>query len=79
MHSIHENAVDATLLNAPFRIARMTAGQRATHPLDLLSDWMIMTPAGRIHARSTRTLRAIRANKDQLLALVREEQGQQSA
>ncbi|MFY3742967.1 DUF2314 domain-containing protein [Anaeromyxobacter sp. Red801] len=66
VHGFQAGAVDATLVNAPFHIAGLKEGDRAVHPLELLSDWVIFTPGGRIDPRQTRTLRFIRANLPEL-------------
>jgi hypothetical protein len=61
--------VDATLVNAPFHIARLREGERGRHPLDLLSDWTIMTPFGAVTPRQSKTLRFIREHRDRLREL----------
>lgn len=72
VHGFDEDAVDATLMNAPFHIARLKQGDRGRQSLAALSDWAILTPIGRIDPRSTRTLRHIRDNWDRLKALLEE-------
>lgn len=62
VHGFRADAVDATLVNTPFHIAGLKEGDRGVHPLELLSDWVIFTPAGRIDPRQSRTLRFVRAN-----------------
>jgi hypothetical protein len=46
VHGIRGNAVDATLTNEPYGVARLKKGDRGTHPLDLLSDWAVLNPSG---------------------------------
>jgi hypothetical protein len=70
VHGFDADSVDATLMNTPFRIARMRAQQRGRHSLEALSDWAIMTPVGRIDPRQTRALRFVRDNRDRLRELV---------
>lgn len=60
------DGIDATLVNSPFNIARMKEGDRAKHDLALLTDWIIMTPAGTITPRFTTPVRRIRQHKDEL-------------
>jgi hypothetical protein len=60
VHGFQSDAVDATLVNAPFHVARLKRDDRGVHPLELLSDWVVFTPAGRIDPRQSRTLRDIR-------------------
>jgi uncharacterized protein YegJ (DUF2314 family) len=49
VHHIARGEVDATLLNEPHSIERMSEGQRAKHSLDQLSDWAIMNEMGRFN------------------------------
>lgn len=72
VHAFQGDQVDATLINQPFHIQRMTEGQRSLHPLELLSDWMIVTPLGRIDPRSTRVVRALRVHREGLVAALKE-------
>lgn len=46
VHAIDGAQLDATLMNQPYAIARMSAGDRGMHPVDQLSDWTIYTPHG---------------------------------
>jgi uncharacterized protein YegJ (DUF2314 family) len=66
IHDVTDKRIDGTLINEPFRIARMRAGQRATHDLDLLTDWAIMTPVGQITPRSLEIARRLRSNRDEI-------------
>lgn len=70
VHGFQGDAVDATLVNAPFHVARLRLGDRGVHPLELLSDWTISTPIGPVNPRQTRTLRAIRDHRDELRAML---------
>jgi len=66
VHRFVGNRFDATLINAPFHIARLREGVRGEHPADLMSDWVVLTPFGRIDPRQTRTLRTVRQRKSEL-------------
>jgi hypothetical protein len=66
VHRFEADAVDATLVNVPFHVARLHEGARGTHSLELLSDWAILTPFGSLTPRHTRTLRQIRDNREKL-------------
>lgn len=46
VHSIIGSEVDATLLNQPYRVARLECGDRRRHSLELLTDWSIGSPFG---------------------------------
>ena len=46
VHGIEGGRVDATLLNQPYGIARMTEGTRDWHAVDQLSDWTVYSPHG---------------------------------
>lgn len=72
VHGVGAKTVDATLINQPFNIARMKEGQRDTHPLDLLTDWMIITPFGQITPRNSMPLRLLRTHQDELLEALRQ-------
>ena len=52
VHAYEAGEVDATLLNQPYRIARMHEGKRERHSLDRLSDWTVLGPHGRFDANS---------------------------
>ena len=47
VHGQRPGAVDATLLNEPYRVAKLSEGMRGEHSLDLLSDWGVLCPHGR--------------------------------
>ena len=66
VHGFRGDEVDATLTNAPLDVADLAQGQRGTSPLELLSDWTILTPVGTINPRQTRALRLLRANRAQI-------------
>ncbi|WP_041453291.1 DUF2314 domain-containing protein [Anaeromyxobacter dehalogenans] len=71
VHGFQPDAVDATLVNTPFHVAGLKQGDRGVHSLDLLSDWVMFTPAGRIDPRQTRTLRMIREHLPELREAMR--------
>jgi hypothetical protein len=75
VHSCNDSTVDATLLNQPFNIARMKVDDRGEHPVEALTDWMIMTPGGSITPRSLRLLRFTRENKEELLEAMKSAKG----
>ena len=66
VHGFADDRVDATLLNSPFRIARMKTGQRGLHDLALLTDWALFTPVGTITPRNLGTARLIRERREEL-------------
>lgn len=70
VHECLDDCLDATLENQPFAIERMKQGQRGQHPLELMSDWTIFTPAGQINPRFLHPVRMLRAHKDELLAMM---------
>ena len=72
VHELKDDAIEATLLNEPFSFATMKAGDRATHSIERLTDWQIMTPGVGINPRRTSDLRWIRENKENLRAAMRE-------
>jgi len=72
------DAVEATLLSAPFHIARFHEGDRGVHPLSLLSDWAVFTPLGQVNPRETRCLWLIRENRERLREAEMRRQGKAS-
>ena len=68
VHGLSASHIDATLLNSPFKIARMRAGERADHSYELLSDWTIVTPFGQLTPRNLELARALRESKPKIMA-----------
>ena len=66
-HSVGTDSVDATLLNEPFDIAAMLAGERRTHSLERLSDWLLFTPAGQLTPRSLHLARVLRELRSEIV------------
>jgi len=62
--------IDATLLNQPFNIARMKAGDRGEHDLEMLTDWQILTPIGSITPREMVAARRLRVNRERILSSI---------
>lgn len=62
-------------MSRPFRVARFQEGHRGHHLLELVSDWAIFTPLGRIDPRQTRTLREVRARRGELAAMLAASRG----
>jgi uncharacterized protein YegJ (DUF2314 family) len=60
VHGIGRDTIDATLINEPFGIAKLKAGNRAQRPVEFLSDWSVMTPIGQITPRSLELARQLR-------------------
>jgi uncharacterized protein YegJ (DUF2314 family) len=65
-HTFYDDEIDGTLENQPLGVARLKKGDRGRHPVDLLSDWVIFTPAGNINPRHMGALREIRQHGDEL-------------
>lgn len=66
-HAIGDDTIDATLENKPFAVD-LTPGERAERPLDLLTDWVLMTPAGSVTPRSMSAARSLREHADEVRA-----------
>lgn len=60
VNGLRSDSIDATLESSPHAIARMKLGDRATHDPDLLSDWLIFTPAGTVTPRDATAARRVR-------------------
>jgi uncharacterized protein YegJ (DUF2314 family) len=66
-HGFGDETVDATLENTPFAVD-LEPGVRAERPLELLSDWMLLTPAGQVTPRSMIAARRVREHADEIRA-----------
>ena len=66
-HAIGESTIDATLESRPFAVD-LQPGERAERPLEYLTDWMLMTPAGPITPRSMIGARLLREHADEIRA-----------
>lgn len=64
VHEMRDDSIDATLINQPFNISNMNEGDRGEHPIDLISEWTMFTPAGQIGPQWTAAARFIRANPE---------------
>ncbi len=56
VHGYSDGRIDATLLNQPYHIDDMLAGDRGHHDVELLSDWAIFMPDGRCCPNSVRNV-----------------------
>jgi hypothetical protein len=66
-----EDAVEATLTNAPHRIRALRQGGRGRHSLERLSDWIMLTPIGPIAPHTlfkARELRRDRGTVERMMA-----------
>ena len=61
VHDLGESDLDGTLVNRPIDVD-LRPGTRARYPLDLLTDWTIVTPIGQINPRSQLVARKLRAH-----------------
>jgi len=70
LHAIDGDQLDATLVNRPFKVD-LRVNERAMRPVDLLTDWVVTTPAGQITPRSDVTSRRLREHADELREAMR--------
>lgn len=70
-HGFGEGTVDATLDSRPYGVD-LRPGERADRPLELLTDWVLMTPGGWITPRSQAAARRVREHADEIRAGLRE-------
>jgi uncharacterized protein YegJ (DUF2314 family) len=68
VHDARENEVEATLVNAPFKLARMKEGDRGEHKVDNLSDWQILAGQRSITPRDMSLVKLLRAAKQKAAA-----------
>jgi uncharacterized protein YegJ (DUF2314 family) len=78
VHAVEDEAIDATLLNAPYGIARLKQGDRGRHAVTLISDWVVFTPVGNITPRSFVPARILRPHREEMLRLMQEAQAAES-
>ncbi|TNE92117.1 MAG: DUF4026 domain-containing protein [Deltaproteobacteria bacterium] len=48
VHGFHDEEVDATCLNRPHDVSGLHEGSRDHYPLDMLSDWALVSPFGQM-------------------------------
>lgn len=70
-HAFGDDTIDATLENKPFAVD-LRMGERAERPAALLTDWMLVTPAGNVSPRSMIGARRLREHADEIRALMAE-------
>jgi uncharacterized protein YegJ (DUF2314 family) len=70
VHSLNDETIDATLVNKPRNVPTLMQGQRGLHPLERLTDWMLLGPTGSITPRDTRPARTARLNREKILKLL---------
>ncbi len=71
VHGFGDDTLDATLANRPFAVD-LREGERADRPIELLTDWMLMTPAGNVTPRSMSAARRLREHADEIRASIQE-------
>lgn len=69
VHGITDAGIDATLESQPFDIARMRPGQREVHPVDALTEWLIITPLGHITPSDMGAAGILRHNPEVMRAM----------
>jgi hypothetical protein len=70
VHELHNDCIDGTLLNQPYWIERLNEGDRGSHPLELLSDWSVLTPFGPINPHAFHARRLVREHRDEMLQML---------
>jgi hypothetical protein len=70
VHELHDDCIDGTLLNQPYWIERLNEGDRGSHPLELLSDWSVLTPFGPINPHAFYARRLVREHHDEMLEML---------
>jgi len=70
--NLTDTEIEGELGNEPYYIKSMKEGDHSTHSIDLLSDWMIMTPVGLINPRSTAAARIVREDPEKVREMMKE-------
>jgi hypothetical protein len=73
VHGVAGSDIDGTLLNEPFDITGMKAGERRRHSIELLSDWAIVTPIGQLTPRTLEIARKLREHRPEILKALRDQ------
>jgi Protein of unknown function (DUF4026)/Uncharacterized protein conserved in bacteria (DUF2314) len=60
VHGFEGDRVDATLMNQPFDVPSLQQGQRGSHALADVSDWIVSSPAGPMTPRNLSAARRLR-------------------
>lgn len=71
VHGMTGDGIDSTLVNEPFDVGGMKAGDRAHRPVDPVTDWAIMTPLGQLTPRSMEVARKLRELRPKILEFLR--------
>lgn len=74
-HGFDADSVEATLESRPFGVPMLKPGDRGRHPLEQLTDWLLITPAGWVTPRSTSAARRLREGADEIRAAMRAGRG----
>jgi len=73
-NDLAEDGVTGILLNEPWHIASLEAGKSYSYGVDVLSEWTILTPVGRITPTEGVAVRIMRANREEILEEIRKAQ-----
>jgi Uncharacterized protein conserved in bacteria (DUF2314) len=76
VHAQDDAQLDATLLNEPHDVARLRAGQRGEHSLEVLTDWALRTPLGLLTPHNLELARSLRELQPELLQAMKEAEPQ---
>lgn len=66
VHAVGANDFDAELINEPHAVSALSRGDRRRHSVQLLTDWVILTPEGPINPRDLAPARRLREHRDEL-------------
>ncbi|MBL8886583.1 MAG: DUF4026 domain-containing protein [Phycisphaerales bacterium] len=66
VHGMIGDTLDATLQNEPFDIPSLKRGARGRHPIEQLTDWRVLSPAGTVSPRGGVAARLLRQNPEKL-------------
>ena len=72
VHELRDDSIDCTCVNSPYHVSSLHEGDRGVHPVEMLSDWVIVTPAGHITPRSSNIARIIRSRADEMRQFLQE-------
>jgi hypothetical protein len=71
VHELTDTDLDGTLVNRPIDVD-LRENTRGRHPLDILTDWTIITPVGQVTPRSQLIARQLHTHGAEVLGAMRE-------
>lgn len=75
LNELGDGKADLTLVNEPHGVPHLREGQRGWHDLGRLTDWVMLTPAGRISPRDASPARLLRRDREKFERMLKQSRG----